>query len=191
MSIGDSGPQTLLTDRTSRPLDHLVIAAGAFSKRWAAALAGPVPLDSERGYHLMLAEPGIDLRTPVLSGDYRFGIVPLDGGIRIAGTAKLARIGAPPSYTRAERLLPIARRMIPGLDGENRTRWMGHRPSTPDSLPVICRSPRFPSVLLAFGHGHLGLTLGAITGRLIADIIAGRELPVDLAEYDIRRFGRA
>ena len=189
IATGDKGPTTLVTDRGERKVDQLVIATGAFSKRWARQLACNLPLDTERGYHLMLPKPGIDLRVPLLSGDYRFGLVPMVDGVRIAGTAELATLDAPPRYARAERLLKIAERMLPGLSGADRTRWMGHRPSTPDSLPVICRSPRFASVYLAFGHGHLGLTLGAVTGRIIADLASGRMPPVSLAPYDIQRFG--
>jgi D-amino-acid dehydrogenase len=188
VATGDNGPTMLHTGKGSRKVDQLVIAAGAFSKRWARQLAGYLPLDTERGYHLMLPKPGIDLRVPVLSGDYRFALVPMIDGVRLAGTAELASLDAPPRFGRAERLLKIAERMVPGLSGEGRTQWMGHRPSTPDSLPVICRSPRFASVYLAFGHGHLGLTLGAVTGRLIADLASGRTPPVSLAPYDIRRF---
>jgi D-amino-acid dehydrogenase len=187
--IGSPGPIAILTDRERRNVDQLVIATGAYSKRWAVQLGCPLPLDSERGYHLMLPDPGVELRVPLISGDYRFGLVPMVDGIRLAGTAELAQLDAPPVYDRAERLLKIAERMLPGLDGRDRTRWMGHRPSTPDSLPVICRSPRYASVYLAFGHGHLGLTLGAVTGRLIADLAAERTPIVDMRPYDISRFG--
>ncbi len=188
IATDENGPTTLVIDSGKRKVDQLVIATGAFSKRWARQLACNMPLDTERGYHLMLPKPGIDLRVPLLSGDYRFGLVPMVDGVRIAGTAELATLNAPPRYARAERLLKIAERMLPGLCGEDRTRWMGHRPSTPDSLPIICRSPRFASVYLAFGHGHLGLTLGAITGRIIADLASGRTPPMPLAPYDIGRF---
>ena len=86
-------------------------------------------------------------------------------------------------------ILKRARRMLPGLQEEGLVRWMGFRPSMPDSLPVIGRSPRFDSVLLAFGHGHLGLTLGPLTGRLIADLVAGRDPGLDLAPFRPGRFG--
>lgn len=187
---GDRGPTEIVTDNTRRPVDALVLATGAHSKRWARELAGWLPLDSERGYHLMLPRPGVEMRVPVLYGDYRFGLVPMVDGIRLAGTAELARVDAAPSFERAERLLKIAGRLVPGLQGDGRTQWMGHRPSTPDSLPVIGRSPRFANVYLAFGHGHLGLTLGAVTGRIIADLAAGRPPIVPLAPYDITRFGK-
>jgi D-amino-acid dehydrogenase len=186
--VEDAAPMAIITAGGRRKVDQLVIATGAYSRRWAPQLGAPLPLDTERGYHLMLPDPGVELRVPLISGDYRFGLVPMVDGIRLAGTAELARLDAPPIYDRAERLLKIAQRMLPGLDGRDRTRWMGHRPSTPDSLPVIGRSPRHASVYLAFGHGHLGLTLGAVTGRLIADLVAERTPIVDMRPYDVRRF---
>jgi D-amino-acid dehydrogenase len=186
--IENDVPAALTTDSGRRKLDQLVVAAGAHSKRWTAQLGSYVPLDTERGYHLMLTDPGVELRVPVISGDYRFAVTPMTDGIRLAGTAELAKVDAPPNYDRAERLLKIGQRILPGLDGRSRTRWMGQRPSTPDSLPVICRSPRHASAYLAFGHGHLGLTMGAITGRLIADMAAGRTPLVDMRPYDVQRF---
>jgi D-amino-acid dehydrogenase len=194
IAVAPEGPTEIVTDRGRRRLDQLVVAAGAYSKRWAARLGSRVPLDTERGYHLTLPTPGIQLRVPVISGDYRFALVPLAGGIRLAGTAELARVDAAPNYRRAERLLQLGRRVLPGLDGAGRQAWMGHRPSTPDSLPVIGRSPRFRSAWFAFGHGHLGLTLGAATGRVLADLAAGRAPPIDLAPFRVDRFrmlGRA
>ena len=179
---------TLLTDAGRREVDGLVLATGAWSKRWAAKLGARIPMDSERGYHVMLSDPGVDLRVPVLSGDYRFGITPMVDGIRLAGTAELASLDAPPNYRRAEMMIPLARTLLPDLRVESRDNWMGHRPSTPDSLPVIGRAPRFPEAYFAFGHGHLGLTLGPTTGKLIADLATGRPPPVDMALYAAERF---
>jgi D-amino-acid dehydrogenase len=189
IAIGPNGPTRLRTTAGERPVDELVIAAGAYSKRWAAKMGSKIPLDTERGYHLMLPNPGVELRVPVISGDYRFGLVQMQDGIRLAGTAELARLDAPPNYARAERLLALAQRVLPGLSGEGSVSWMGHRPSTPDSLPVVCRSANFRSVYFAFGHGHLGLTLGAATGRVIADLIAERPTAINIAPFHAERFG--
>ena len=178
----------LLTDAGRHDVDRLVLATGAWSRRWAAKLGARIPMDTERGYHVMLSDPGIDLRIPVLSGDHRFGVTPMAGGIRVAGTAELASLHAPPNYRRAEMLLPMAEALFPGLRTKPHENWMGHRPSTPDSLPVIGRSPRLPEAFFAFGHGHLGLTLGPITGMVVADLAAGRPPPVDMAPYAAERF---
>lgn len=180
-------PTVHLADADHRT-DAVVVAMGAFSKPFVKRLGEYVPLDSERGYHLTLPAPGATLGRAVISGEYRFAITPTGGGIRLAGTAELARVGAPPRYDRARRLLPLARRVLPGLSAEGSTEWMGHRPSTPDSLPVIGRSMRHPNVFYAFGHGHSGLTLGGITGRLVGDLVAGRAPEIDMQPYGIERF---
>ena len=113
---------------------------------------------------------------------------PIDGKIRIIGTAKLAKVSALANYQRAKRLIPLAQHLLPGLDASGGQEWMGHRPSTPDSLPVLGRSARHPNVYFAFGHNHSGLTLGGMTGRLMADLVAGRPTSVDLAPFDPARF---
>ena len=188
IEIGPARRLTLLTDAGRRGTDGLVLATGAWSRQWAVKLGTRIPMDSERGYHVMLGDPGVELRVPVLSGDHRFGITPMADGIRLAGTAELASLDAPPNYRRAEMMLPLARSLLPDLRVESRDNWMGHRPSTPDSLPVIGRAPDFPEAFFAFGHGHLGLTLGPITGKLIADLAAGRPSPLDMEPYAAERF---
>lgn len=192
IEFGPSGPHTLVTGGAGgggrRDVGELVLAAGAFSRPWADKLGARVPLDTERGYHLMLPEPGIDLRTPLLAGDHRFAIIPMQKGLRLAGTSELAGLRAPPYYGRADMLAGLAERYVPGINTRGGVKWMGFRPSMPDSLPVVGRSPRWPNVYFAFGHGHLGLTLGAITGRLVADMAAGRDPRVDLSPYRPDRF---
>ncbi len=184
-----SGGFQLQTDQRTLEAESIVLAFGAFSGRFAKKLGAPVPLNSERGYHIMLPRPGLSLRHTILSGDYRFAISSMEHGIRVAGTAELARVGAPPNHARASRLLPLAQRLLPGLATEGAAQWMGHRPSMPDSLPVIGRSPIHPEAIFAFGHGHSGLTLGGATGRMVADIVANRPSPVDLTPYGAERFG--
>lgn len=173
----------LTTDKEPITAERIVVALGAFSKPFARRLGCDVPLDSERGYHLRLPTPGVRLKRTVLSGDFRFAMAPSDDAIVLAGTAELARVGAPPDFARAKRLLPLAQRLLPGLAADGETTWMGHRPSTPDSLPVIGRSPRDRNAIFAFGHGHSGLTLAGVTGRIVADLVAERLPDVDLAPY--------
>ena len=189
IEMGEHGPKRLLTSAGPRDIDQLVIATGAFSRRWAALLGAKIPLDTERGYHLTLPNPGVRLGTSLISGDFRFAVSSLDSGLRFAGTAELADVDAPPDYERAWRLLPLGRRILRHMNPEGATPWMGRRPSTPDSLPVIGRVPGQPSVILAFGHGHLGLTMGAVTGRIVADLASNRELVTDLAPFSSARFG--
>ena len=188
IEIADGGARALITDGGRHETDALVIAAGAYSKPWAAKFGVRVPLDTERGYHLMLPDPGVDLRVPVLAGDRRFAIVPMTGGVRLAGTTEFAGLHAPPFWRRADMLGPMAQQLVPGLRIEGGERWMGYRPALPDSVAVIGPAPTARAVFLAFGHGHLGLTLGAITGRLIADLAAGRDPGLDMTPYRADRF---
>ena len=177
----------LRTGGGALPFDALVIAAGAWSKQLANGLGDKVPLDTERGYHVML-ENGIDLRQPLVSADYKFSITPMDAGIRLGGTIEFGGLEAPANPNRWDMMVRKARLLLPGLKPEMRSTWMGFRPSLPDSLPVIGRSPRAANVYYAFGHGHLGLTLGAITGQAIADLITGKHPGFDLSPYSIARF---
>ena len=109
-------------------------------------------------------------------------------GLRLAGTVEFAGLDAPPNWGRADRLVEHARRAFARIDTSDGSRWMGHRPATPDSLPVIGRSPHAANVFYAFGHGHLGLTGGAITGRHIADLVAGRTPSINLDPFRVERF---
>ena len=174
------------------PVDWLVLAAGAWSAPFAAMLGDPVPLESERGYHLELARSEVMPRLPIMSGEGKFAVTPMDGRLRLAGTVELAGLAAPPDWRRADLLLRQARSLFPGLPTaipEQRiSRWLGHRPSTPDSLPVIGRSRAAANAILAFGHGHVGFASGPLTGRIAADLIAGRAPPIDLAPFAPGRF---
>lgn len=156
--------------RTAR---RVVIAAGARSRALARMAGDAVPLDTERGYHLEW-----DMAAPVLSRPAcpvarGFYLCPMAGRLRVAGTVELGGMDAPPSPHRLARLEEGARAMFPGLGPPDRT-WMGLRPSMPDSLPVIGLSRGGPEVVLAFGHGHIGLTLAPATARAVEDLIAGR-----------------
>ncbi len=183
-----AGPARMTTEAGSHPVDVVVVAAGAYSRKLVRALGTRVPLDTERGYHMALPNPGVEVRLPIMSADHHFALTPMENELRLAGTDEFAGIEAPPNYARADRLLQAARRMFPDLNAEGATRWMGCRPSMPDSLPVISRSPRYPSVFFAFGHGHFGLSGAPMTGRLIADMLAGRSTPIDAVPYRVDRF---
>ena len=172
--------------------DQAVIAAGAFSKPLAAAAGDRVLLETERGYHAVISDPGVAPRYPVMPSDGKMACVMTPGGLRLAGQVELAGLRAAPDWRRAEVLLAFARKVYPGLPAdlpaERVKRWMGHRPSTPDGLPVLGRASGCADVVHAFGHGHVGLTAAAMTGKLVADLVAGRPPPFDLAPYAAARF---
>ena len=171
-------------------LDRLVICAGAYSHLLATQLGDKVLLEAERGYHMVLPDPGITLsrsltyaRTPAVA-------TPMDMGLRLAGTAEFAGLDAAPNWARADVLWKIFKILLPGLSEPDAatTRWMGRRPSTPDSLPVIGPSKNASNVWYGFGHGHMGLTWGPSTGRLISEMMAGAKGNIDLAPFRVDRF---
>lgn len=183
------GQVEITTDLGIYRFDQVVIAAGAWSARLARTLGERIPLETERGYHLNLARGGAaELHRPTFFVDRRLVLAPMEDGIRLTSGVELAGLEAPPDFTRIKRLLPGARELLPGLSDTITREWMGHRPSTPDSLPVIGRSPGHPEVIYAFGHGHLGLTLGPVTGRLVSGIASGEAQEIDLAPYRADRF---
>ena len=186
----DSGPRAVLTDSGRVEADHVVLAAGAWSKPLARALgARRVPLEAKRGYHVSVDPPdGPGLARPVVIGDWDYTLCPMRDGLRVTAGVEFGGLALPPDYRRVRRVLAHARGSLPGLDGAVRREWMGHRPALPDSKPVIGPSPRYPRVTFAFGHGHLGLTLSAVTARLVADHVAGREPFAPLAPFRVDRF---
>ena len=181
-------PARLLTDDGAVAFDDLVLAAGAWSGGLARSLGSAVPLESERGYHVTLTAPGIQLSHPVVSAAGKFIATPMAMGLRLAGTVEFGGLDAPPNAARARALLIHAERLFPNVDIRDHTVWMGHRPTLPDNLPVIGRSPVHGNVYFAFGHQHIGLTAGPKTGRLIADLIAGRTPNIDLTPFRADRF---
>lgn len=180
------------TDRTNHPADWLVLAAGAWSAPLAAQLGDRIPLETERGYHLEITGAEAMPRVPVMSGEGKFAATPMAGRLRLAGTVEFAGLAAAPDWRRADLLLRQAQALFPALPAtiaEARlSRWLGHRPSTPDSLPVIGRSRQAANAIHAFGHGHVGLAGGPHTGRIVADLVAGRPPSIDLAPFAPGRF---
>ena len=169
---------------------NLVIAAGAWSHRFAGQLGHHVPLESERGYHVDLPNPGIIPARILSLAAHKVVATPMRHGLRLSGTAEFSGVDSPPDFRRAEALLEIGRRALPGLNTDGFSAWSGDRPILPDSLPVIGSDPQFSNVLHAFGHSHIGFTLGPLTGELIADVVAGREPKVPLDTFRLDRFRR-
>ena len=178
----------VVTGNGTEPCDAVVVAAGAWSKPLARQLSVKVPLDTERGYHLSIADPGVELSRPVCDSQSGMVCTTLTDGLRIAGTVELGGLKAAPDWRRAEMLATRGKRLLPGLKTEGASRWIGFRPSMPDSLPVIGLAPGHGNVALAFGHGHLGVTLAAKTGKMVAALLAGRDPGVDPRPYAADRF---
>lgn len=185
---GAVGPTALVTDAGRMPVETLVVCAGVHANELTSKLGDPVPIEAERGYHVTFSDPRIELSMPVFVPEGKFFVTPMEMGLRIAGQAEFAGIYAEPDYARADILAQHMRRMLPGIGSVDCTKWMGRRPSLPDSLPVIGPSSKLANVYYAFGHGHVGLCGAAPTGRIIADLIAGRQPAIDVAPYRIGRF---
>ncbi|QYK11550.1 FAD-binding oxidoreductase [Shewanella rhizosphaerae] len=171
--------------------DKLLLSAGAWSKPLAQQLGFKVPLETERGYHLMMPQQS-RLQRPVASFERKFIITPMSRGTCLAGTVEFGGLKAPLVEARADCLLPHAKALLPDVLASAKTsqgeRWMGFRPSLPDSLPVLGASPKSDKIFFAFGHQHLGLTWAAFSAQLMAKTIKREEALVDMTPYRIDRF---
>lgn len=173
-----------------RSVDAVVVAAGAWSHRLSRQLGSRVPLESERGYHVDLPQPGITLTRILALAPHKMVATPMRSGLRLSGTAEFAGVNSAPAYRRARALLTHGAAALPGLDTTGYTEWAGDRPILPDSLPVIGQDPHHANVHYAFGHSHIGFTLGPATGEIVADVVTGERPAVDITPFRIDRFGR-
>ncbi len=169
--------------------DRVVIATGAHSGALLSSLGVRVPLDTERGYNTTLPPGAFDLRTHVTFPDHGFVVSRIRDGLRVGGAVELGGLDLPANMQRAEALLDRAAHFLPGLKTSGGTQWMGFRPSLPDSLPVIDFATDDKRIVLAFGHGHLGLTQSVGTAELVADMMAGRQPSINPAPFGVSRFG--
>jgi D-amino-acid dehydrogenase len=184
----DGRVERVLTGGPGLAADAVVIAAGAWSRRLTRMLGIDLPLETERGYHVTLGEPGVSLSSTVMETDGKFVATPMEMGLRLAGTVELASVDAPADYRRADRILEQGRRMFPALAPGAVSRWMGRRPSLPDGLPVIGPAPGYRNVWLAFGHAHTGMIGGPNTGRIVAGMVCGQPMNVDVRPFRAERF---
>lgn len=188
IALTGSKPVLTLKDGTTMTAKTVVIAGGAWSKKLAGDLGDRVPLETERGYNTTLPPQEFELKRQLYFNDHAFVVTPLAEGIRVGGAVELGGLELAPNYRRSKALLAKASRFLPEIKTEGGREWMGFRPSMPDCLPVIGRSSDSPSVIYAFGHGHLGLTQSAATGRLVSDLAADRTPSLDLAPLGADRF---
>lgn len=169
--------------------DRVLIAAGIWSRPLAKTLGDRVPLDTERGYNATYPKGAFGLGRPVMFEGEGFVASPLDTGDRVGGAVEFAGLDAEPNHDRTSAMIARLKRFLPDFDaGQDARRWMGFRPSIPDSLPVIGSSRRDKRMVYAFGHGHHGLTQAAITAQLVADLIGGATSRIDLKPYSAQRF---
>lgn len=166
--------------------ERVVLTGGAWSAALAHQVGDRIPLESERGYHIEFDMPLPLLSRPTCPVESAFYMTPLRGRLRAAGTVELGALSDPANPQRLRYIEERVRKVL-GLQGQVARTWLGFRPSLPDSLPVLGPSPREPRLIYAFGHQHLGLTLGGMTGQMVADCVAGRQ-PDWLAACSASRF---
>jgi D-amino-acid dehydrogenase len=177
-----------MADGSKLSARSVVVAGGAWSKALTLPLGDNIPLETERGYNTTLPPGSFDLKRQLFFGGHGFVVTPLSNGIRVGGAVELGGLSLPPNFKRAEAMLTKAARFMPGLATTGGRQWMGFRPSLPDSLPAIGYSSASRNIVYAFGHGHLGLTQSAGTGKLVAELVTGAAPSLDLAPFSPQRF---
>ncbi|HZY69212.1 MAG TPA: FAD-binding oxidoreductase, partial [Devosia sp.] len=184
----DDGVIIEFSDGSAQRAKQAVVAGGAWSKRLTDPLGDDIPLETERGYNTTLPGYSFDVRRQLVFAGHGFVVTPLESGIRVGGAVELGGLNLPPNFARADAMLQKAARFMPGLVTTGGKQWMGFRPSLPDSLPAIGYSRRSQDIVYAFGHGHLGLTQSAGTGKLVANLLAHLPQPIDLTPFSPQRF---
>ena len=177
----------VLSENEEYKFEKTVIASGAFSKKLTDKLHEKIPLDTERGYHVHFKDKDKLISRPVIFLDRGFGMTPMNQGLRAVGTVELGGLKNPPSKKRIEYIINCAKELLPQL-GSHHDEWLGFRPTLPDFLPILGPSLKNKNIIYAFGHQHLGWTLGAITGKIISGIVAGDKTNLNLAPYSSKRF---
>ena len=186
LNIEEEKP-VLKSEVQSFSFDKVVIACGAFSKKLTDNLNEKIPLDTERGYHVHFKDCEHLISRPVVFANRGFGITPMEQGLRVVGTVEFGGLNNPLSKSRIRNLINGAKYMLDGLP-EHEDEWLGFRPSLPDFLPVIGPSKNYKNVFYSFGHHHLGWTLGAISGKIISQMIANENTNLNLEPYSSKRF---
>ena len=180
----------IMTNIANRSAKRVVVATGVWTRELLDPLGVKVPLESERGYHAMMPSPNLTLRIPMSIKNRGFGLTSMEDGLRAGGTVEFGGLRAAPDERRAMLLVGHAKRIFPTLQTGEPRYWMGHRPSTPDSMPVLGEVPGHPGLYLAFGHGHFGMTGGPPSARLVSQLINGVAPGIDPAPYSCSRFSK-
>jgi D-amino-acid dehydrogenase len=175
-------------DGTVIMADTIILATGAWSKALAKTFGHKVPLQGERGYHILLKNPSYAPAQPYLVKDIKCGLTPMLKGLRCAGTTEFAKLDSAPSKSPIPYLEKSVLQVYPDLTWEGTDTWMGNRPTTVDSLPMLGRTKSAPNVIYAFGGQHLGLTMGPKVGQIIRDIVLDKPTNTDLSPYAVNRF---
>ncbi len=188
--IGDGRGAVTLIGGARHEANRVVLAAGVWSGKLAHKLGHRAAMESERGYHLMLTGVSHKPPAPYMVTDAKLAVTPMEDGLRFAGTVDFGGIDGPELTAPLDGIRRRVREIYPKLKWDGEETWMGQRPSTVDSLPLLGASPKAPAIHFAFGGQHLGLTMGPRIGRMITDMIGGRHPNIDIAAYRVDRFDR-
>ena len=178
---------SIYTENKEYKFEKTVVACGAFSKKLTDQLGENIPLDTERGYHVHFKGMENLIKRPIIFLDRGFGMTPMNQGLRAVGTVEFGGLNYPISKKRIQYIVNCAKELLPQLEN-HQDEWLGFRPTLPDFLPVIGPSKNNENIIYAFGHQHLGWTLGAVTGKIVAGIISNEKTNLDLSPYSSSRF---
>jgi len=181
-------PRVTLEGGEALKADKVVLSAGAWSAKLANAMGAGVKLEAERGYHISMHRPSHSPPNPYMVTDGKFVVTPMDGFLRAAGVVEFAGVDAPASQAPIQLIEKGLKRLYPNLEFERAETWMGRRPTTPDSLPIVGEDAKAPNILHAYGGQHIGMTIGPKLGRIVADMAAERCMNTDLSPYRPDRF---
>ncbi len=189
LRLRSDGLIEVATDEKKYPAKHVVICAGVGSAALLKMLGHDIPLTKERGYHVQLRTPDTSaFRVPVSFVERGFTCTPMAQGLRLAGTVELGA-GASPDWRRADILASHFAELFPQAGEPSvATRWVGDRPTLPDYLPMLGSVPGIANAFVATGHQHLGLTLGALSGELMSQLVTRESMAVDLTPFRTDRF---
>lgn len=188
ITVRDGRCESIEINGTKSPVQRLVVAAGMGSRALTGQLGIKVPLDTERGYHITLPDPGFRPERQVIVREWGIGVGPIDDALRGAGTVEFCNVKSKPNWKRADNLLKRMKEIYPSLNTDGASRWMGDRPSISDGLPVLGRPRRYQNVFCAFGNAQHGMTAGPMMGKLLSEIVAGRTASMDVAPLSPDRF---
>lgn len=163
--------------------DKYIITTGVWTSQWNEQLGISVPMESERGYHVEYYNPSIKLRSPIMVASGKFVVNSMDGRMRCAGVVEFGGLKSNASKAPVELLKKQMAKLFPDLKYDRIEEWMGHRPSTVDSLPVIGVSPKVSNIILGYGHQHIGLSAGPKTGQWLARLASNQPINTDLSAY--------
>tara|TARA_Y100000591_G_C21833123_1_gene700847 strand:- start:887 stop:2134 length:1248 start_codon:yes stop_codon:yes gene_type:complete len=183
----NSKETSIYTENKEYKFEKTVVACGAFSKKLTDQLGENIPLDTERGYHVHFKGMENLIKRPIIFLDRGFGMTPMNQGLRAVGTVEFGGLNYPISKKRIQYIVNCAKELLPQLEN-HQDEWLGFRPTLPDFLPVIGPSKNNENIIYAFGHQHLGWTLGAVTGKIVAGIISNEKTNLDLSPYSSSRF---